>query len=169
MHIDGYNLTFPVLEIAVALAVALAGRPYLARGIQRWIDLILVLTVVATVVAGQGRPGQHPRQRGDWLAGYSRVAPRRRFPARVAIVRRGGPSTDFVLLVASARSAPARGVTAAPLEGVSDEFWSRSADADIVVGKRYRKPPRRGGVPEQGSKVGLELGEPLAEEVRSGR
>src|SRR6266516_3174921 len=59
VHFDGFSLSFPVLHIAVAVGVAATGlRPYLARGVQRLIELVLVLVlaVVATVVAGQGLP-----------------------------------------------------------------------------------------------------------------
>jgi len=57
VHFDGFSLSFPVLHIAVAVGVAATGlRPYLARGVQRLIELVLVLAVVATVVAGQGLP-----------------------------------------------------------------------------------------------------------------
>jgi glycosyltransferase 2 family protein len=54
--LSGYSRTFPVLHIAIAIAVATAALPYLARTVQRFIELILGLAVVATVVAGQGLP-----------------------------------------------------------------------------------------------------------------
>jgi hypothetical protein len=38
------------------VAVATAGLPYLARGVQRLIESVLALAIVATVVAGQGLP-----------------------------------------------------------------------------------------------------------------
>jgi hypothetical protein len=50
----GYNLNFPVLNIAVAVATACL--PYLARGVQRLIDFVLGFAVVATMVAGHGLP-----------------------------------------------------------------------------------------------------------------
>jgi uncharacterized membrane protein YbhN (UPF0104 family) len=53
---DGYSLSFPVLHVAVAVAVATVGLPYLARGIQRLIETVLGLAILATVVAGQGLP-----------------------------------------------------------------------------------------------------------------
>jgi glycosyltransferase 2 family protein len=52
----GYVLSFPVLHVALALSVATAGLPYLSRTVQRLIELIVVLTVLATVVAGHGLP-----------------------------------------------------------------------------------------------------------------
>lgn len=52
----GYNLNFPVLNIAVAVAVATVCLPYLARGVQRLIEFVLGFAVVATMVAGHGLP-----------------------------------------------------------------------------------------------------------------
>ena len=52
----GYVLSFPVLHVALALGVATAGLPYLSRTVQRLIELIVFLTVLATVVAGHGLP-----------------------------------------------------------------------------------------------------------------
>ena len=52
----GYVLSFPVLHVALALGVATAGLPYLSRTVQRLIELIVFLAVLATVVAGHGLP-----------------------------------------------------------------------------------------------------------------
>jgi uncharacterized membrane protein YbhN (UPF0104 family) len=52
----GYHLSFPVLHVAVAVGVATVGLPYLARGVQRLIESVLGLAILATVVAGQGLP-----------------------------------------------------------------------------------------------------------------
>jgi len=54
--ISGYYLTFPVLRIALFAAVALAALPYLARGLQRVIELFVVLVSLATAVGGHGLP-----------------------------------------------------------------------------------------------------------------
>jgi len=56
VRFDGYRLSFPVLHVAVAVAVATVGLPYLARGVQRLIESVLGLAILATVVAGQGLP-----------------------------------------------------------------------------------------------------------------
>ena len=56
VHFAGYHLSFPVLHIAVAVSVATVGLPYLARGVQRLIESVLGLAILATVVAGQGLP-----------------------------------------------------------------------------------------------------------------
>jgi undecaprenyl-diphosphatase len=56
VYFDGYSLSFPVLHVAVAVGVATVGLPYLARGVQRLIESVLGLAIVATVVAGQGLP-----------------------------------------------------------------------------------------------------------------
>jgi uncharacterized membrane protein YbhN (UPF0104 family) len=52
----GYSRSFPVLHIAAAIAVATAALPYLARPVQRFIEALIALAIVATVVAGQGLP-----------------------------------------------------------------------------------------------------------------
>jgi glycosyltransferase 2 family protein len=56
VEFDGYTLSFPVLHVALALSVATAGLPYLSRTVQRLIELIVFLAVLATVVAGHGLP-----------------------------------------------------------------------------------------------------------------
>ena len=56
LYFAGYNLSFPVLHVAVAVGVATVGLPYLARGVQRLIEFVLALAILATVVAGQGLP-----------------------------------------------------------------------------------------------------------------
>jgi undecaprenyl-diphosphatase len=52
----GYVLSFPVLHVALAISVATAGLPYLSRTVQRLIELIVFLAVLATIVAGHGLP-----------------------------------------------------------------------------------------------------------------
>jgi hypothetical protein len=54
--IGGYVLSFPVLRIALFMAVATAALPYLARGVQRLIEIFIVLVVLATAVGGHGLP-----------------------------------------------------------------------------------------------------------------
>ncbi|HEX6449672.1 MAG TPA: lysylphosphatidylglycerol synthase transmembrane domain-containing protein [Trebonia sp.] len=54
--IDDYALTFPVLRIALFMAVAIAALPYLARGVQRLIEVLIALVALATVVGGHGLP-----------------------------------------------------------------------------------------------------------------
>ncbi|HEY1703422.1 MAG TPA: lysylphosphatidylglycerol synthase transmembrane domain-containing protein [Trebonia sp.] len=54
--IHGYYLTFPVIRIALFMAVAVAALPYLARGLQRVIELFIVLVSLATAVGGHGLP-----------------------------------------------------------------------------------------------------------------
>jgi uncharacterized membrane protein YbhN (UPF0104 family) len=56
VRLEGYNLSFPVLPVAVAVGVATVGLPYLARGVQRVIESVVGLAIVSTVVAGQGLP-----------------------------------------------------------------------------------------------------------------
>ena len=54
--IDGYYLTFPVLQIALFMAVATAALPYLARGVQRLIEIFIALVALASAVGGHGLP-----------------------------------------------------------------------------------------------------------------
>jgi glycosyltransferase 2 family protein len=54
--IDGYDLSFPVLRIALFMAVATAALPYLARTVQRLIELFIALVALASAVGGHGLP-----------------------------------------------------------------------------------------------------------------
>ncbi len=54
--IDGYDLSFPVLQIALFMAVATAALPSLARGVQRLIEIFIALVALASVVGGHGLP-----------------------------------------------------------------------------------------------------------------
>jgi uncharacterized protein (TIRG00374 family) len=54
--IGGYDLTFPVLRIALLMAVATVALPYLARGVQRLTEVFVVLAALASAVAGHGLP-----------------------------------------------------------------------------------------------------------------
>jgi hypothetical protein len=55
--IGGYDLTFPVLRIALFSAVATAALPYLARGAQRLVEIFIALVALATAVEGHGLDG----------------------------------------------------------------------------------------------------------------
>ena len=52
--IHGYYLSFPVLQIAVFAAVATAALPYLARGVQRLIEIFIAVVALACAVGGHG-------------------------------------------------------------------------------------------------------------------
>ena len=54
--INGYDLTFPVLQIALFAAVATAALPYLARTVQRLIEIFIALVALASAVGGHGLP-----------------------------------------------------------------------------------------------------------------
>ena len=54
--IDSYYMSFPVLQIALFMAVATAGLPYLARGVQRLIEIFIALVALASAVGGHGLP-----------------------------------------------------------------------------------------------------------------
>jgi uncharacterized membrane protein YbhN (UPF0104 family) len=54
--IQGFYLTFPVLQIGLFAAVATAALPYLARGLQRLIEIFIALVSLASAVGGHGLP-----------------------------------------------------------------------------------------------------------------
>jgi glycosyltransferase 2 family protein len=54
--VHGYYLSFPVLQIALFMAVATAALPYLARGVQRLIEVFIGLVALASAVGGHGLP-----------------------------------------------------------------------------------------------------------------
>jgi glycosyltransferase 2 family protein len=54
--IHGYYMTFPVLQIALFMAVTTAALPYLARGLQRLIEAFIALVALASAVGGHGLP-----------------------------------------------------------------------------------------------------------------
>ncbi len=54
--IQGYYLRFPVLQIALFMAVTTAALPYLARGLQRLIEIFIALVALASAVGGHGLP-----------------------------------------------------------------------------------------------------------------
>ncbi len=54
--IDSYDLSFPVLQIALFMAVATAALPYLARDLQRVIEVFIGLVTLAAAVGGDGLP-----------------------------------------------------------------------------------------------------------------
>jgi uncharacterized membrane protein YbhN (UPF0104 family) len=53
---NGYDVHFPVLQIAIFMGVATAALPYLARGVQRVIEGFVALVALAGVVGGHGLP-----------------------------------------------------------------------------------------------------------------
>ncbi len=54
--INGYDMTFPVLQIALFAAVATAALPYLARSVQCLIEIFIALVALASAVGGHGLP-----------------------------------------------------------------------------------------------------------------
>ena len=54
--IDGVTLHFPIIQLAVFMAVVTAMLPHLARGIQRTIEWFILALAVVTVSAGNGLP-----------------------------------------------------------------------------------------------------------------
>ncbi len=54
--IQGFYLSFPIFQIALFAAVATAALPYLARGLQRLIEIFIALVALASAVGGHGLP-----------------------------------------------------------------------------------------------------------------
>ena len=54
--INGFYMRFPVLQIALFMAVATAALPYLARSLQRLIEVFIALVALACAVGGHGLP-----------------------------------------------------------------------------------------------------------------
>jgi glycosyltransferase 2 family protein len=54
--IDDFYMRFPVVQIAVFMAVATASLPYLARALQRLIEIFIALVALASAVGGHGLP-----------------------------------------------------------------------------------------------------------------
>ncbi|HEY1733632.1 MAG TPA: hypothetical protein VGG23_04220, partial [Acidimicrobiales bacterium] len=54
--LKGIDLVFPVARVAATVAVVSAALPYLSRGLQRLVEVVIVVAAVATVVHGSGLP-----------------------------------------------------------------------------------------------------------------
>jgi glycosyltransferase 2 family protein len=54
--IDDFHMSFPVLQIALFMAMTTAALPYLARGVQRLIEIFVALVSLAAAVGGHGLP-----------------------------------------------------------------------------------------------------------------
>jgi glycosyltransferase 2 family protein len=54
--VGGYDLSFPVLRIALFGAVATAALPYLSRSLQRIVEIFIALVGLASAVGGHGLP-----------------------------------------------------------------------------------------------------------------
>ncbi|HEX3841920.1 MAG TPA: lysylphosphatidylglycerol synthase transmembrane domain-containing protein [Acidimicrobiales bacterium] len=53
---SGFDLTFPLAQVAATLGVVAAALPYLSRLLQRVAKVVIVLLAVATVIHGSGLP-----------------------------------------------------------------------------------------------------------------
>lgn len=54
--LHGVNLGFPVARVAGTMAVTSASLPYLSRGLQRTLEVVVALAALSTVVHGAGLP-----------------------------------------------------------------------------------------------------------------
>jgi glycosyltransferase 2 family protein len=55
-QLAGIDPRFPVTQLAVAVAIALAGLPYLSRPLQRIVGATLVVAAIAAIMGGYGLP-----------------------------------------------------------------------------------------------------------------
>jgi len=109
--IDDYVLSFPVLRIALFMAVATAALPYLARGVQRLIEIFIVLVALATAVGGHGLP---VNVAGSLVIGWgAAVAVRLVFGSPLGL-----PSADDVRLLLQEL-----GIDAAAVRPVTRQVW----------------------------------------------
>jgi uncharacterized membrane protein YbhN (UPF0104 family) len=132
--IEGVDLHFPVIQIAVFMAVATAVLPYLARGVQRAIEVFIVGLAVTTVAAGNGLP---LNVLGSLAIGWGVTA----------IVRLwfgsplGLPSADEATLLLDEVGVPATGV-----EPLGYQAWGVA---------NYRATELQGGTPGAGLRVSV--------------
>ena len=90
--INGYDLSFPVLQIALFMAVATAALPYLARGVQRLIEVVHRPGGLGLSGRRSRAAAQRPREPGHRLGGDGAV--RLVFGSPLGL-----PSTDDVQLL----------------------------------------------------------------------
>jgi len=123
--IEGYYLTFPVLQVALFMAVATAALPYLSRGLQRIIEIFVALVALAAAVGGHGLP---VNLLGSLAIGWAAaVAVRLVFGSPLGL-----PSAEDVRLLLGEL-----GVHAGPVQAVPRQVWgvakyraSQVADGD---------------------------------------
>ena len=123
--IEGYYLTFPVLQVALFMAVATAALPYLSRGLQRIIEIFVALVALAAAVGGHGLP---VNLLGSLAIGWAAaVAVRLVFGSPLGL-----PSAEDVRLLLGEL-----GVHAGPVRAVPRQVWgvakyraSQAADGD---------------------------------------
>ena len=109
--INGYYVHFPVLQIALFMAVATAALPYLARGLQRLIEFFIGLVALASAVGGHGLP---VNVLGSLAIGWGVTAVVRLIFGSPL----GLPSTDDVQVLLDEL-----GIRAAGLQAVARQVW----------------------------------------------
>jgi uncharacterized protein (TIRG00374 family) len=55
-RLDGIDASYPVIQLAVAMAVALAGLPFLSRPMHRVVGVAIALAAICALVGGYGLP-----------------------------------------------------------------------------------------------------------------
>ena len=136
--IDGYYMSFPVLQIALFMAVATAGLPYLARGVQRLIEIFIALVALASAVGGHGLP---LNVLGSLVIGWGVTDGG---PARLRLTARPALGRDVRLLLEEF------GIRAADVHPVARQVWG--------VAKFEATEPRRTDAPGSPRYRGLRPG-----------
>ena len=126
--INGYDLTFPVLQIALFMAVATAALPYLARGVQRLIEIFIALVALASAVGGHGLP---VNVLGSLAIGWGATAVVRLIFGSPL----GLPSTDDVRLLLAEL-----GIRSSHVHPVSRQVWGVAKYEATEIGRRRIRP-----------------------------
>ena len=134
--IHGYSVHFPVFQIAAFMAVATASLPYLARTLQRLVEVFVVLVAMASVVGGHGLP---LNVLGSMAIGWGVTA----IVHLVFGSPLGLPSTEDVVILLREL-----GVAAVDVQPSEVQRWGVARyRARLAVGsRRIDAPPRRLGV-----------------------
>jgi uncharacterized membrane protein YbhN (UPF0104 family) len=129
--INGFDLHFPVVQIAVFMSVVTAALPYLARTVQRAIEGFVLLVALASVVGGHGLP---VNVLGSLALGWG-------VTAMVHLIL-GSPlglpsGADVAALVAGL------GVVARDVRPVDDQLWGVACYEGTETGDRATGTPLR--------------------------
>ena len=131
--IDGYDLSFPVLRIALFMAVATTALPYLARTVQRLIELFIALVALASAVGGHGLP---LNVLGSLAIGWGvTAAVRLIFGSPLGL-----PSTDDVRLLLAEL-----GIRSIDVHPVTRQVWG-VAKYEAIEARRADSPGQRIGI-----------------------
>ena len=131
--INGYDLSFPVLRIALFMAVTTAALPYLARTVQRLIELFIALVALASAVGGHGLP---LNVLGSLAIGWGvTAAVRLIFGSPLGL-----PSTEDVRLLLEEL-----GISSSDVHPVTRQVWG-VAKYEAIEARRAGSPGQRIGI-----------------------